>query len=167
MMRKLIVLLALAAVAVPAALADTGNSPNASQQCVAQRTSMGTSAFTQLYGTTASHSNAFGRCVSKIASADAQNTANASAACKAEQKADAAAFQAKYANGNGHTPFGRCVSQKAQAAAAAQQQATINAARACRAEQKAGPAAFAAKYGTSANKHKDAFGKCVSAKTHA
>ena|SRR5579862_8499784 len=166
-MRKLIFALVVAVAVVPAAFAGTGTSPNASQQCVALRTGMGTSSFKQTYGTNANKSNAFGRCVSKIAAADAQATTNAASACRTERSADPTAFKAKYGtNRNKSNAFGNCVSQKAQATEQTEQQATINAARACRTEQKADPAAFKAKYGTNANKS-NAFGKCVSQKAHA
>ena len=65
--------------------------------------------FAQFYGTNASLSNAFGKCVSTKASENAQSqqqaTVSAAKACNAEQKADAAAFKTKYRT------FGRCVSQ--------------------------------------------------------
>lgn len=173
-MRKLIFLVAVALVAVPAALANNGSPTSPAQRCDAQRTAMGSVAFNELYGTTANHSNAFGMCVSKLTRADQQNTSTASSACKTEQgDANFAAshnnetFAQVYGtNHNGRDAFGRCVSQKAQAAAQTQQQTTINAARACRTEQKADPAAFKTKYGTNANKS-NAFGKCVSQKAHA
>ena len=174
-MRKFALLIVLALSVVPAALA--GNSPPASspaQQCDAQRTALGTSAFNQLYGTNASDQNAFGKCVAKLNRADEQNQASAAQPCKAEQ--NDANFTANHSgktfaqfygtNKNGRDAFGNCVSQKAQAAAQAQSQATIAAARACRAEQKANPAAFKTKYGTNANKS-NAFGKCVSQKASA
>jgi hypothetical protein len=165
-MRKLIAMAAVAAAASPAAaLAQTSPTPNPSQQCRAQRTAMGATAFRQTYGTNADRSNAFGKCVSKVARAQRAERSAANAACRAERSADAAAFAAKYGTGrNKHNAFGRCVSTKAKAAAAAAQSATINAARTCRAERTAlGVTAFAAKYGTNANK-RNAFGRCVSQK---
>jgi homogentisate 1,2-dioxygenase len=172
--RKLVLIIAFALVAVPSALAANGSSSSPAQRCDVQRTAIGTTAFNQLYGTNADRSNAFGNCVSKLARADEQNIANASKACKAEQ--EDANFAANHGgktfaqfygtNKNGHNAFGRCVSQKAEAAAQAQQQATINAARACKAEQKANPTAFKNRYGTNANKS-NAFGKCVSQKASA
>src|SRR5262249_24638196 len=66
--------------------------------------------FAQFYGT-ADLSNAFGKCVSAKASASAQSqqqaTVNAAKSCLAEQKANPAAFKAKYPS------FGRCVSTHA------------------------------------------------------
>ena len=125
---------------------------------------MGEQAFKLLYGTNANKSNAFGKCVSKLAHQNAKNQTNAAAQCRAERDADPAAFAAKYGTGKKHAnAFGKCVSGKAKAAAAQQVKATDNAAKACSDERKADPAAFKAKYGTNANKS-NAFGKCVSGK---
>jgi hypothetical protein len=166
-MRKLMVTAAVAAAALPtAALAQTTpTTPNPSQQCRAQRTAMGTAAFAQLYGTNANRSNAFGKCVSKIARAQRSEHSAAVSACRDERTADAAAFANKYGTGkNKRNAFGKCVSSKARAAATARQTATISAARTCRSERKAmGATAFANKYGTNKNK-RNAFGKCVSQK---
>ena len=170
-MRRVLFIAILTLLAVPTAFALAGTTPTpadqsaAQSQCAAQRTSMGTTAFKLLYGTNANRSNAFGKCVSKLASQNAQNRTNASAQCRAERTANPAAFKTKYGTGhNGSNAFGNCVSTKAKAAAAAQQQATINAAKTCLAERNANPAAFKAKYGTNASKS-NAFGKCVSAHT--
>jgi hypothetical protein len=169
-MRKLVYLVAVAALAVPAfAVAATPSPANqaaAVKQCTTERSAsgMGLSAFKLLYGTNANRSNAFGKCVSKLASQNAQDTANASASCRTERSADPAAFANKYGTGKKHAnAFGNCVSQTAKAAAQAQQQATTNAAKACWSERKPDPSAFKAKYGTNANKS-NAFGKCVSGK---
>jgi hypothetical protein len=125
---------------------------------------MGVKAFKLLYGTNANHSNAFGKCVSKLAQQNEQDHSNAAAQCRSERSADPGAFAAKYGTGKNHrNAFGNCVSQKAKAAAAARVQATTNAAKACWTERKADPAAFKAKYGTNKNKS-NAFGKCVSGK---
>jgi hypothetical protein len=168
-MRKVMLLLVMALVAVPAALADNGSSTSPAQRCVAQRTAMGATAFNQLYGTNANDRNSVGKCVSKLTRADQANTTEASAACKAEQ--DDTSFAGSHnsktfaefygTNRNGHDAFGNCVSQKAHAATQTQQQATTKAGRACRAEQQADAVAFKTKYGTNGNKS-NAFGKCVS-----
>jgi hypothetical protein len=165
-MRKLIVVLVTAFLCVPA-FAVAGSTPSpadsaaAQKQCRAELTAMGAAPFKLLYG---GKSNAFGKCVSRRASANAANRANAAAQCTAEQSADAAAFAAKYGIGPNHkNAFVRCVSMKAKAAAAAQVSATIKAAKQCSTELKADPAAFKAKYGPNTNKS-NAFGKCVSAK---
>src|SRR5262245_23909109 len=97
-MRKLLYLVAVAALAVPAfAVAATPSQANqaaAVKQCTTERSAagMGLSAFKLLYGTNANKSNAFGKCVSKLAAQNAQNTANASASCRTERTADPAAF---------------------------------------------------------------------------
>jgi hypothetical protein len=174
-MRKTMLLIVFALSVVPAALAANQPSPSSpAQRCKAQRTAIGTIAFNQLYGLNANDRNAFGKCVSRLAKSDQQNTANASKACTAEQSDvnfaathSGKTFAQFYGtNKNDRNAFGNCVSQKAQAAAQTQQQATIKAARDCRAEQKASPTAFKDKYGTNANKS-NAFGKCVSQKAHA
>jgi hypothetical protein len=168
-MRKLILVLATALLSLPA-LAIAGSPPSpadsaaAQKQCRAELTAMTAAPFKLLYGTNADKSNAFGKCVSKRASANAQNRANASAQCSTERDTDSAAFAVKYGLGPQHkNAFGRCVSLKAKAAANAQVNATINASKQCWAERKSDPAAFKAKYGPNTNKS-NAFGKCVSAK---
>jgi hypothetical protein len=162
-MKRLLVMLALAAFAVPALAADTPGTPSAEKQCRDQKTAIGASAFKDLYGTNKNKSNAFGKCVSKTAKTQGQNAGSASSSCKAEQAADPAAFKTKYGtNKNGSNAFGKCVSAQAKAADAQDQSDTINAARQCKAERKLDPAAFKDKYGTNKNK-RNAFGKCVSA----
>ncbi len=173
-MRKLMFLIALALVAVPSALANTGSASSPAQRCAAERTAIGTPAFNLLYGTNANKSNAFGKCVSKLARAETLATNAATAACTAEQN-DAAfpathggkTFAQFYGTGKkGNNAFRKCVSTKVSAAAAALDTATINAARACKTERTANPVAFKTKYGTNPNKS-NAFGKCVSLKVHA
>jgi len=168
-MRKLIIVMFAAVLALPA-LAVAGSSPSqadhaaAVKQCSSERTAMGMAPFNALYGTNANKSNAFGKCVSKLAQQNEQDRSNAAAQCRSARSADPAAFAAKYGTGKKHAnAFGNCVSTKAKAAAAAQVQATVNAAKACWTERQADPAAFKAKYGTNANKS-NAFGKCVSDK---
>jgi hypothetical protein len=168
------------AFAVPALADDTttttsGSTPTAQQQCRTERAQMGTATFAATYGTNANKSNAFGKCVSKRASATetAQTEAKTNAAqqCKAERTADPAAFETKYGTGkNKSNAYGKCVSGKAKAqtteTVTAEVQADVSAAKSCKAERKADPAAFKAKYGTNRNKS-NAFGKCVSAKAKA
>jgi hypothetical protein len=168
-MRKLIFLFVTALLALPA-LAVAGSPPSpadqaaAVKQCSSERTAMGVAPFKALYGTNANKSNAFGKCVSKLAQQNEQDRSNAAAQCRTERSADPAAFATKYGTGKNHAnAFGNCVSTKAKAAAAVQVQATENAAKACWNERKLDPAAFKAKYGTNANKS-NAFGKCVSGK---
>ena len=167
-MRKLIFVCLTAVLAIPAWAAASTPTPAdhsaAVKQCSTERTAMGTPAFKLLYGTNANKSNAFGKCVSKLAQQNAKNRSNATSQCRTERTADPAAFAAKYGKGKKHAnAFGNCVSQNAKWAAAQQVKATNNAAKACWTERKADPAAFKAKYGTNANKS-NAFGKCVSGK---
>jgi hypothetical protein len=167
-MRKLVYLCLTAALAIPAwAVAGTpGPSDRAAavKQCTTERTAMGVPSFKLLYGTNANRSNAFGKCVSKLAQQNLTNRSNAASACRTERTADAAAFAAKYGTGKKHAnAFGNCVSQTAKAAAAKQQSARVKAAKTCWTERKTDPAAFKAHYGTNANKS-NAFGKCVSSK---
>ena len=68
-MRKLVFLVAAAALAAPfaAVAADDPAStegPGPGQACAAERTAIGGDAFRALYGTNANKSNAFGKCVS-------------------------------------------------------------------------------------------------------
>ena len=168
-MRKLVFIPIVAALALPAwALAksppSSADRAAAVTQCRGERGAMGVTAFKLLYGTNANRSNAFGKCVSKLAQQNEQNRSNAASQCRSERSADPAAFAAQYGTGKNHAnAFGRCVSQKAKAASQAQQQATENAAKQCWTERQADPAAFKARYGTNANKS-NAFGKCVSGK---
>jgi hypothetical protein len=107
---------------------------------------MRVAAFDQLYGTNANKSNAFGKCVSKIAQAQTTNEVNAAKQCRT----DSSVTSSTEANA-----FGKCVAEKTQAASAQQQQATVNAAKTCYTELKStGATAFKTKYGT--------FGRCVS-----
>ena len=162
-MKRFLVVLALAAFAVPAFAADPPGTPSAEKQCRDQRAALGNVLFKATWGTNHNKSNAFGKCVSKTNKTLDKNAASASSSCKAEQAADAAAFKDKYGtNKNKSNAFGKCVSAQAKAADQQSQDATVNAARQCRDERKPDPAAFKAKWGTNHNKS-NAFGKCVSA----
>jgi hypothetical protein len=179
MKRALVTVSAIAAVAVPAAVAHptSTDAHNAARECRAERGTATSSreAFALKYGTNAHHRNAFGKCVSKKAreeEAERHDAAdNAAKQCKAERASlGRQAFTDKYGtNRNGKNALGKCVSklaaqnkaaddaQDAKAAAAFRR-----AAKACFDERRAlGRQAFAEKYGT--NKHKrNAFGRCVS-----
>jgi hypothetical protein len=121
--------------------------------------------------------HSFSRCVGQnAAEEEGENEAahkNAAMECKAERKADPAAFEAKYGtNQNGRNAHGKCVSMKAKEhkdelddADREKAKEFRNAAKECAAERdELGADAFAARYGTNANK-RNAFGKCVSGKT--
>jgi hypothetical protein len=171
-MRKLIIGAALAALAVPAvsfaqSSTTTSSTPSADSQCLQQRNAIGKTAFADLYGTNATKSNSYGKCVSARAKANSQAKSDAVKTCTTEQAADATAFKAKYGTGkNGNNAYGKCVSAKAKTQSATEQKAIISAAKSCKAERTSDPAAFKAKYGTNANKS-NAYGKCVSAKAKA
>jgi hypothetical protein len=163
-MRKLILVVATALLAVPAlAVAVSPPSPAsqaaAVKQCTTERNA-NAAAFKLTYGTLPTRSNAFGKCVSKLAQQNEQERANAAAQCRTERSGDPTTFAANY--GTGKNAFGKCVSKKANAAAAARVAATTAAFQACWTERKANLAAFKQRYGTNANKS-NAFGKCVSA----
>ena len=177
-MRKLIMFVGIVALVLPVAgLADATPNPSslAQKTCRQLQTSMGAN-FALTYGTNADRSNAFGKCVSKITPAAAQQIDNASKRCTAEQ-ADASfaashggkTFVQFYSGTNGkgagaaNNAFGKCVSQHANAAANAHAAALTKAARTCKAARKADAAAFATKWGTTRN----SFGKCVSASAKA
>jgi len=167
-MRKLIFLAVTAFLALPA-LAIAGSPPSpasqaaAVKQCTTERNAS-LAAFKLLYGTPPNRSNAFGKCVSKLAQQNEQEHSNAAAQCRTERSSDATAFATTYGTGSKHrNAFGNCVSKKAKAAAAARVEATVNAAKSCWTERKADLAAFKTRYGTNADKS-NAFGKCVSGK---
>jgi len=167
-MRKLIFLAVTAFLALPA-LAVAGSPPSpasqaaAVKQCTTERNAS-PAAFKLLYGTPPNRSNAFGKCVSKLAQQNEQEHSNAAAQCRTERSSDPTAFATTYGTGSKHrNAFGNCVSKKAKAAAAARVEATVNAAKSCWTERKAGLAAFKTRYGTNADKS-NAFGKCVSGK---
>ncbi|MDQ3857586.1 MAG: hypothetical protein M3327_03930 [Actinomycetota bacterium] len=93
---------------------------NAAQECRAEREG-GADAFREKYGQNGHKRNAFGRCVSRKVRQDvaeeAEETANAAKACKAERKDDPDAFREKYGtNANKRNAFGKCVSSKASQA---------------------------------------------------
>jgi len=170
LMRILTIFAVLAFAAVPAALAeDTPDPAQPSALCKQQRAAIGSSAFAQLYGGGA---NAYGRCVSKLASAAAGDKANAAKRCRAESTDASFAsthggktFEQFYGTGkNGHNAFGKCVSQQAVTLTEERQDTTISAAKTCKKKRTSlGAAAFTAKYGNRTN----AFGKCVSKIAHA
>jgi hypothetical protein len=142
--------------------AEQAGTPNPAQTCRTQRTQMGTKLFDKTYGKNANDRNAFGKCVSKAAHAQAQNESNAATLCRSEQSDSNFAsshggktFAQFYGtNADDSNAFGQCVSTKTTATTQSQQQATVTAASACATEQSANAAAFRTKYGT--------FGECVS-----
>jgi hypothetical protein len=102
---------------------------NASKDCKAERAA-DPAAFQTKYGSGKNKKNAFGRCVSQKSKAKTKAAEqsqvkaeeNAAKQCKAERKADPAAFATKYGtNKNKSNAFGKCVSQKAKAQGNTQQ----------------------------------------------
>jgi hypothetical protein len=176
-MRKLLMILGVAALLAPAAaLAEepasdpTAQEKSPAQWCKEERTKLGDALFRLTYGTNIpSRSNAFGKCVSKKAQEGNANQANSAKDCRAEQQDPNFAathggktFDQFYGTGKrGKNAFGKCVASKSSEAAAEQSEATINAAKACKVERASDPVAFKNKYGTNKNKS-NAFGKCVS-----
>jgi hypothetical protein len=171
-MRRLIWMVAAAALALPAIALAAGSSPRsaAEKQCRTELHSMGAAMFKATYGTNKNGSNAFGKCVSHRTAQDnsdqSSSKTSAEQQCRTERSADPAAFKAKYGtNKNQSNAFGKCVSETARTMAskaeATQVSDEINAAKQCRTERSADPAAFKAKYATNKNQS-NAFGKCVS-----
>lgn len=113
--RMLVVSAVLSALLVPSALAADpvpADFKNAAKYCKALREAKGVDAFQTQWGTNANKKNAYGKCVSATAKAkagareDAEHEAEmnaATAACKKQQKENAAQFAQTYKN------FGQCV----------------------------------------------------------
>jgi hypothetical protein len=179
-MRKMTLAALLAALlVVPPAVgakpaADQRDTQAATTQCKSERgkTKATREAFRAKY-------HSMSRCVRQKSAeeADEREAAekNAAKECKAERAAiGAQAFAEKYGtNKNGRNAHGKCVSAKAKAKKAEMdaeddQAATEfrNAAKECDSERKnLGEKAFAEKYGRNENR-RNAFGKCVSSRTH-
>jgi hypothetical protein len=149
-MKKLLLLVvAVAAIMVPAALA-TPPAQNPAEHCKEHADLIGTGGLYASYGACVAAQNA---------KADA-NTINAAKTCKTERAAGVDAFVAKYGtNKNKSNAFGKCVSKIASAKTDAQQNAEVNAAKKCR------NAENAAKIGTGAGKTWRNFGACVKAQS--
>jgi hypothetical protein len=172
-MRLSMLLVVVVALAAPvAAFADGAPTPYtvANQICKQAQASLLAADFAKAYGTNATRSNAFGKCVAAHASAATQDVSNAAKTCKTQQadtnfaathdgKTFDQVYGASKGKSSGANAFGKCVSQAASAAAATQAAAVTSAAKSCKAALKASAKDFAAKYGTGRN----AFGKCVAA----
>lgn len=165
----------LAAVATAALLLPLSSlaatTPSASslahQTCSQLKQADGATQFAATYGTNATKSNAFGRCVSLEVPAAKATIANASKTCSARQAADPAGFLTTYGTngkggkaGNEKNAMGKCVSSTVRASQVKQAHAISTAAASCKAARKADAAAFVAKYG---GKSSNAYGKCVAA----
>jgi hypothetical protein len=167
-MKKTLMIVALAfALAPVAAYATPTPAQQASKDCASLRAKTGTTAFAQAFGT-AGTSNAFGKCVSKFTQAERANSTSANTLCTAEQSdANFAAahggktFAQFYGKGNDKNAFGNCVSLKTSSSVKAEQ-AALNPARTCSGlHTTLGASLFAQAFGTN-QKHRNAFGKCVS-----
>ena len=176
-MKKLLLVLAVVAVAAPAAFAANGGAQSPAAACKTELKTMGATDFKALYAPGSTGANAMGKCVSKHQRSDAANRVSAAKACQAERDMGDADFRAAHAgksfaetygaNENDKNAYGKCVSKKAQSASAAQEAATLRASKACKTERGAtaeSRSAFTAKYGGKAS---SAFGKCVSSKSKA
>jgi hypothetical protein len=141
--------------------AEQTNRVNPAQTCSSIRKQLGTALFNKTYGKNANDQNAFGKCVSSTAHAQAHNEVTASSSCAAQQADPNFAanhggktFEQYYGtNADGSNAFGKCVSSTAKASSHAQGQAVVNAARTCQSLQKADPVGFKTTYPT--------FGACV------
>lgn len=96
---------------------------NAAKQCKVEQAT-DPAAFQTKYATGKHGKNAYGKCVSQTAKAEAQKTEsaqvnaqeNAAQKCSKERKTNPAAFDAKYGtNGSKSNAFGKCVSALAKA----------------------------------------------------
>ena len=163
-MKKMLILIAAAALLVPVAAMATSSQPsNASRDCTALKAKMGATAFAQAYPS-------FGACVSALTPLENANATSAQQLCTAEQNDanfaashDGKTFAQFYGHGkNGKNAFGNCVSSKTQSSSQAIQQNQSNPAKTCAAQRtQMGVSAFDKLYGTNGTA-KNAFGKCVS-----
>jgi hypothetical protein len=157
-----VILVALLALAVPAAALASDGAPSptdlAKAACKSEKAQRGANTFKATYAAR-SVSGATTACVAKRDGGAATDLKNAAKECKAERAADAAAFAKKYGtNKNGRNAYGKCVSAKAREATEQDTAARVNAAKTCKKMKAEDKAAFETAYGTKRN----AFGKCVS-----
>src|SRR5919199_655745 len=125
-MKRMLMLATMAFWLAPvAALATPTPAQAASNDCAGLRAKIGATAFTQAFG---GRSNAFGKCVSRLAQVEQANLSSASTLCRAEQAdpnfaADHAGktFAQFYGKGNGKDAFGNCVALKARNSAKPEQ----------------------------------------------
>ena len=163
-MKKLLVLAALIALAVPATYAaasskeEPANSEAQSQSsdasaakaCKAERASLAVDAFNKKYGTNHNLNNAFGKCVS----GKSKGKEGAEDNTQGKDDDEKGQNEAKDEDEQGQNDQGQDNDQNTSAAA-----------KQCKKELAGmGAAAFANKYGTNNNKH-NAFGKCASSKS--
>jgi len=165
MVKRLILLLAAAAVLAPvaASAATPQSATSARSDCAKLRAVMGATAFAQAYAT-------FGACVSRYAPVEQQVTVSAEATCTAQQADpnfaaahDGKTFAQFYGTGTtDKNAFARCVSIVATANRQAEQQGRLNPARTCRSlRTQMTTSVFDQTYGKNTT-DRNAFGKCVS-----
>jgi hypothetical protein len=167
MKRILVLAAAVFTLAPAAAFATPTPAQQAAKDCSTLRAKMGVTAFAQAFATSGT-SNAFGKCVSKLAQVEQANQTSASTLCRMEQADPNFAsthggktFVQFYGKGNGKNAFGNCVSLKARNSSKPEQ-AEMNPARTCSLlRTKLSRSLFALAFGTNAS-HANAFGKCVS-----
>src|SRR4051794_1583021 len=136
MKKFMIAALVAFALAPVAAFATPTPAQQASQDCASLRAKMGVTPFVQAFATPGT-SNAFGKCVSKLASVERANVTSATTLCQAEQ-ADAnfaathggKTFVQFYGTKSGKNAFSRCVSLKMKSSST-KEQAELNPAKAC------------------------------------
>jgi hypothetical protein len=170
-MKKLVAIAALGALAVPGAAVAAPTAADQSEgkrECrTALRTVETRANFVELVKleAKANSRNAFGKCVTVRTAAATEERREARSSAVTECRAlfpKPAPGAGKPAPNQDRNAFGKCVSEKAKAkndkADAEQRRESLNPAKACRAEQKADPSKFTAK---------NAFGKCVSKKAQA
>ncbi len=173
-MRKLLFLLAGAAVlCVPAVSVAGTSTPSpgklAAQICRSIHTQDGQKTFRATY-------RSFAGCLKQNKPQASQDVSNAAKTCKSQRSDpnfaashDGKTFAQLYgtnsgsAHGAGANAFGKCVSTIAKQNAKSDVKSTVAAAKTCSALKKSDPATFQATYGTGRN----AFGECVSKQSSA
>jgi hypothetical protein len=162
-MKKLLLAAALSVAVIAPATASAqdptrADFKNAAKYCKEFRAGAGKANFVTMFGT---KKNAYGKCVSQTAKADAREDATQAKEAKNEAIRECRAVKTP----GSKNAFGKCVSEKAKAKKAAadkedeaQEDDRVNAAQSCKAAKQDDTDAFGEQYGTKRN----AFGKCVS-----
>lgn len=166
-MKRLTLVLVVAAVVVPVAARAGTSSASARSDCAKLRATMDATAFSQAYAN-------FGACVSRYAPIEGLVTSAAKATCTAEQADtnfaathEGKTFDQYYGTGNKEqNAFANCVKIVANANRKVEQQGRMNPARTCRSiRTQLGASLFDMSYGKNKS-DRNAFGKCVSATAH-
>jgi hypothetical protein len=166
-MRRLILVIAVAAALTPVAASAGTSFTSARSDCAKLQAAMGASAFAQAYAT-------FGACVSQYAPIEQFVTSSAKATCTAQQADPNFAashggktFDQYYGSGKkDKNAFANCLSIVAKANRQAEQQGRMNPARTCRSIRATlGTSLFNQSYGKNKT-DRNGFGNCVSATAH-